>query len=48
MLVSLTKIYFVSDLKKKKKTIVYQNITQYQNKQKHSHDSVTMYNMLTI
>ena len=33
MIVSLTKIYFISDLKKKKTPIVYQNITQYNNGQ---------------
>jgi hypothetical protein len=39
MIVSLTKIYCTSDLKKKRTLTVYQNVTQYNNQQKHSHDS---------
>ena len=41
MIMSLTKVYCTSDLKKKRTLTVYQNVTQYNNKQKHSHDSVT-------
>ena len=33
MIVSLTKIYLISELKKTKKNIVYQKITQYNNGQ---------------
>jgi hypothetical protein len=39
MIVSLTKIYCTSDLKKKRKPTVYRNVTQYNSKQKHSHDT---------
>jgi hypothetical protein len=43
-------ILCASDLKKKRTLTVYKNITRYNNKQKHSHDSVTIYssNMLSI
>ena len=41
MIVPLAKIYGTSDLKKKITPTVYQNVTQHNNKQIHSHDSVT-------
>jgi hypothetical protein len=41
MIVSLTQICCPSDLKKKRTPTVYQNVTQYNKEQKHSHDSVT-------
>ena len=48
MIVSLTTIYCTSDLKKKRKPTVYRNVTQYNDQQKHSHDSVTNLNILSI
>jgi hypothetical protein len=48
IIASLSKIYCASDLKKKRTLTVYKNITQYNNQQKHSHDSVTNSNMLSI
>jgi hypothetical protein len=41
-------IYCPSDIKQKRTTTVYRNVTQYNNKQKHSHDSVTNSNIWYI
>jgi hypothetical protein len=48
IIASLSTIYCASDLKKKTTLTVYKNITQYNNQQKHRHDSVTNSNMLSI
>jgi hypothetical protein len=39
MIVSLTQICCPSDLKKERTLTVYQNVSQYNNQEKHSHDS---------